>query len=580
VPSPPEAVARAPWRGAVASLFGAALLSCGKGATDSTPPLPLTTVTRVELQLDADSILVGDSATATARGLNREGTVLPLSTTLWSTADSSIGSVTADGVLRARNVGTVQLDARIGGAVGSRTIRVVPRPLRIRLVAPDTAQLFEELQLRAEVETANGVALPGVAPRLSVSDTTIVALSVTDVGRARLLLRRPGTADLLAVVGRDTTRKRFVLRYTPLRSLAVKIEARVLPVGDSLPFTITAIDSTGRMIPTGGTVIGFEPAGAMLQRNGHVIAVTFGRVVVRAQNGVSLASDTVIAQTPSEFPLDIVDGDGQRPLPLRVRLSMERVALKWRTVIRSAPQGEFVNLRVGECRNAVPVSQFITGVRVLIKLDTLPSRLAGLGGPCAMRASGLPLVGTISLNFLNYNSLSDQKLDDLIQHEVGHVLGLGTIWNRGVYSGLVNGDSSATDPIFIGPHALEAFTRLGRSTQFAGRRVPLQLGALGHWRIDAFVGEMMAPALAATVQPTSAVTVAALRDLGWIVEPEAYQDFTLPDAVVSGGVSPRVQAAGAQATLTLEGDIQLPELMILPGGRKVRLDARGQPILR
>lgn len=581
MPSPSEAVQSTAWRGAVTGLVAcASLASCGQGATDSTPPLPLTTVARVEVQLDADTILVGDSLSATARGLNREGTVLSLATIVWSTADSSIGSVTAAGVIRARNIGNVRLDALIGGAVGSRTVRVVPRSIRVRVVAPDTAELGDEIQVRTEVETADGVALPAVAPRLSVSDTSIATLALTDVGRARIQSIRPGTTDLLAVIGRDTTRRRFVLRYTPLRSLSVRIDARVVAVGDSVPVTLTAVDSIGRTVPTGGTVLGFEPAGTMRVRNGHLIALTFGRVVVHAQNGTSLASDTLTAQAPSEFPLDIVDGDGQRPLPLRVLLSMERVAQKWRRVIRTAPSGDFVNLQVGECRNSVPVNQFITGVRVLIKLDTLPSRLAGLGGPCVMRANGLPLVGTVSLNFLNYNTLSDRKLDDLIQHEVGHVLGLGTLWNRGNFSGLVSGDSGATDPIFIGPNALAAFTRLGRSTQFTGRRVPVQLGALGHWRIDAFIGELMAPALAASVQPTSAVTVAALRDLGWAVEPEAYDEFTLPDAVVSGAASPRVLTPTGPQMLSLDGDQLLPQLMILSSGRKVRLDPRGRPILR
>ena len=581
MPSPSEAVRSAAWRGAVTGLLVCAVLSsCGQGATDATPPLPLTTVARVEVQLVADTILVGDSLTATARGLNREGAVLSLAAIVWSTADSSIGSVTADGVIRARNIGTVRLDAIIGGAVGSRTIRVVPRSIRVRVVAPDSAELGDEIQVRTEVETADGVALPAVAPRLSVADTSIATLAPTDVGRARIKTIRPGTTELLAVIGRDTTRRRFVLRYTPLQSLSVRIDARVVAVGDSVPLTITAIDSSGREVPTGGTFVGFEPAGTMLVRSGHLIALTFGRVVVRAQNGTTLASDTLTAQGVSEFPLDIVDGDGQRPLPLRVRLSMERVAKKWRSVIRTAPPGEFVNLQVGECRNAVPVSQFINGVRVLVKLDTLPSRLAGLGGPCVMRANGLPLVGTVSLNFLNYNSLNDRKLDDLLQHEVGHVLGLGTLWNRGRFSDLVNGDSSATDPIFVGPNALVAFTRLGRSTQFARRRVPLQLGALGHWRIDAFASELMAPALSAIVQPTSAVTVGALRDLGWTVEPEAYDEYTLPDAVVSGAASPRMQSAAGPLLLSLDGDELLPQLMILSGGRKVRLDARGRPILR
>jgi hypothetical protein len=34
--------------------------ACGGVSTDSTPPLPLTTVTRLELQVSTDSVLVGE----------------------------------------------------------------------------------------------------------------------------------------------------------------------------------------------------------------------------------------------------------------------------------------------------------------------------------------------------------------------------------------------------------------------------------------------------------------------------------------------------------------------------------------
>ncbi len=555
------------------------MASCGKGTTDS-PPLPLTTAARVEVQLGSDSLLVGDSIAATARGVNSEGTVVPLSVVVWSTADSSIGSVSAGGVLRARNVGTARLDVLGDGAVGSRTVRIVPRELRVRVVAPDTAQLVDDIPVSAEVETPEGVRLSEVAPRFAVSDPTIATIGAIAVGKARVSANRAGVTELLAIVGRDTTRRRFVVRLTPLRSLTVSVDTRVIAVGDSAPYTLTAIDSGGRAVPTRGTDVGVEPAGAMLVRNGFLIATSAGRVELRAINGSLTARDTVTGQPPSEFPLEIVDGDGQNPLPLRVVLSMERVAVKWRRIIRSAPAGETVRLQLGECRNAVPVSQFISGVRVLVKIDSLRQNVLAQGGPCVMRPNGLPLLGTIQLNYFYYNTLSDRKLDDLIMHEVGHVLGIGSLWGRGQYAALVVGDSNAVDPIFVGPNTLGAFARLGGSARFTGRRVPIEIQVLGHWRTGASGGELMAPSLTTAPQPTSAVTVAALRDLGWNVEPEAYEEYQLPSNVLAGLVSPRVATVPNAATHSLGGDVLLPQMMILPGGRQVRLDPSGRPILR
>lgn len=553
-----------------------ALLSCGTGAPDSTSPLPLTTVVRIDIETLPDTLLLGDSLAARVRAVNREGTVLSIASPVWSSTDSSVAAVSDGGVLRARNVGTMRLDAQAAGVVASRTIRIVPRAVRVRLLAPDTTAITDDATLQVEVETLAGVRLAEVAPRLAVADTTVARLLSVGTGRASIRAVNPGSTDLLAIIGRDTSRRRFVVRLATLRGLRVSIESRVVAIGDSVPFELTATDTTGRTVGSAGSVVVAEPSGRFLVRSGHLIAVGLGQVVVRATNGVQVALDTLTAQGPSEFPLDIVDGDGQNPLPLRVLLSMERVAAKWRRVLRRAPPGDAVNLKIGDCRNAVPVNQFVSGVRVLVKLDTLPPRIAGQGGPCLLRPGGLPLLGTISLNALTYGTLSDRKLDDLLQHEVGHVLGIGALWGRGTLAGLIDGDSSSLDPIFVGPAALTAFARLGRSGRFTGRPVPVEVGVRGHWRSTAFGGELMSPRLIGVAQPTSAVTVAALRDLGWAVESEAYDEYTLPDAVLAPAISARVLGS----TLSLEGDMLLPRLMLVPGGRMVPLGATGRPLVR
>ncbi len=581
MPSPSESASRALPTALRFVALALGVAACGGGATDA-PPLPLTTLTRLDVQVDGDTVLLGDTVQAVARGVNRVGDVLALVGTRWSTTDTNVISVSDGGVIRARNVGSIQLAAASAGALGTRTIRVVSRAVRVTLQAPDSVELVDQIQLVSRVETTAGQPLAEVAPRFGSTDTSVARVQPVGVGTATVEAVRPGSTTLLAIIGRDTTRRRLVVRVTPLRELSVTIAPRVVAVGDSVPFTITARDSLGRGMPTRVVLIGIEPAGAMRVGSGHLTALTFGRVVVSVTNGTLISRDTLTAQGPSEFPLDIVDGDAQNPLPLRVRLSMERVAARWRSVIRSAPGGEFVRLTAGECRNAVGVAQFITGIRVLVKLDTLPPRIAGQGGPCVIRSTGLPLLGTVSLNILSYGTLSDRKLDDLLQHEVGHVLGLGTIWGRGAFAPLIDGDSLAPDPIFVGPNALAAFSRLGQSSRFTRRTVPIQPNVRGHWRADAFLGELMAPSLISAAQPTSAVTVAALRDLGWNVEPEAYDDFTLPAAVLAPEVTARVEGATrpSGAVHSLESDILLPELMLI-AGRYVRLDpATGRPRLK
>ena len=564
----------------ITTLLALTPVACGSGATDVPLP-PSTAAARVEVQLDADSVLVGDSLSATAKGVNRDGATVPLAIVVWSSSDSTIGAISSSGVLRARNVGSFRVEVIGDGIVGVRVVRVATRAsLRIRVVAPDTAQLVDDVQVTTLVETATGQRLAEVAPRFAVADQAIATITPVAVGAARLTPSAAGSTELLAIVGRDTTRRRIVIQRTPLRSLSVSVTPRTLFVGDSAPYLVTAIDTGGRSVPTRGTEVGVEPAGSMIVRNGFLIATGVGRVLLKAINGANVASDTVTGLGPSEFPLDIVDGDGQNPLPLRVLLSMERVATRWRRIIRSAPPGESVSLAIGACRNRVPVTQFITGVRVLIRLDTLFSFVVAQGGPCAIRSNGLPLLGTIQINWRFYPTLSDGKLDDLLMHEVGHVLGIGTVWRSASFAGLVVGDTNAVDPIFVGPNALAAFQRLGGSARFTGRTVPVELKVLGHWRQEPFDGELMSPSLVTATQPLSAVTVASLRDIGWNIESEAYEEFQLPASVLSGRVSARVAPLPAAAGASLEGDVLLPTMMIMPGGRVVKLDARGRPAFR
>ena len=74
--------------------------------------------------------------------------------------------------------------------------------------------------------------------------------------------------------------------------------------------------------------------------------------------------------------------------------------------------------------------------------------------------------------------------------------------------------------------------------------------------------------------------VASLRDIGWNVEPEAYDDYQLPASVLSGRVSTRVTASASVRGLSLDGDVLLPTMMILRGGRVVKLDSLSRPQFR
>ena len=113
---------------------------------------------------------------------------------------------------------------------------------------------------------------------------------------------------------------------------------------------------------------------------------------------------------------------------------------------------------------------------------------------------------------------------------MGHVLGIGTLWN---IKGLVQGAGSA-NPIFTGINAMREFAALIGAT--SSTPVPLaNTGGAGardsHWRESVFGNELMTGFLNPGFNPLSRMTIASLEDLGYTVNYNAAAPFMLPTAL-------------------------------------------------
>jgi hypothetical protein len=169
--------------------------------------------------------------------------------------------------------------------------------------------------------------------------------------------------------------------------------------------------------------------------------------------------------------------------------------------------------------------------------------ILGQAGPTKLRpkAAGphayLPAKGQMSFDSADLAELErDGSLVDVIAHEMGHVLGFGTIWAR---KRLLVGATSG-NPTFNGKHAKAAYGQL-RST--APKPVPVEnLGDAGtrnsHWREAIFANELMSGFVTAANNPLSALTVASLADLGYVVDLAAAEPYELPAEVSLAAARP------------------------------------------
>jgi Leishmanolysin len=163
-----------------------------------------------------------------------------------------------------------------------------------------------------------------------------------------------------------------------------------------------------------------------------------------------------------------------------------------------------------------------------------PGKILGQAGPTHLRPASaginafLPAKGLMSFDTADLAQMeADGTLVDVITHEMGHVIGIGTIWTN---KGLLTGASTA-NPRFTGAAAKKEYGVL----KGAGPTpVPVEnTGGAGtknsHWRETLFKNELMSGFIAAPNNPLSRVTAASLQDLGYVVNLNAAEPYALPN---------------------------------------------------
>jgi hypothetical protein len=153
-------------------------------------------------------------------------------------------------------------------------------------------------------------------------------------------------------------------------------------------------------------------------------------------------------------------------------------------------------------------------------------KVLGEAGPCYVRSdNGLPIVGHLKLDAADLRQMESYgTIDDVVLHEIGHVLGIGTLWpDKGLLSG-----QGTPDPSFLGAGAISAYRTMGGTQAY----VPVEnTGGTGtrdgHWRESVFADELMTGWVSSRSNPLSALTIESLKDLGYGANPGAASNFTL-----------------------------------------------------
>ncbi len=384
-------------------------------------------------------------------------------------------------------------------------------------------------------------------------------------------------SDPLVLFGELSNRAPFALRAIPWQRLRAGTGGPTFavssyfrdPDGDELAYevanddpgvaTVTVVESRITVAPeAGGTttvlVTASDPAGLSA--------------------GLSFAVH-VRDPIPGSYDIDVVFADS---ISEPQRALFQEAADWWMTILADTelpdmPTDNVGRLGCGDIFADVSIGTIdeLVVVASVREVDG-PRGILASAGPCGVREeSMLPFLGVVQVDVADLESLEPDDQRELILHEMGHVLGIGSLWTD---FGLLQNPSlqlgGDADTHFSGPLAIAAFDDAGGTAYTEGDKVPVENRAGpgsgdSHWRQSVLRTELMTPfASIGTPDPLSAISIQSLADLGYMVDVNLAEPYTLPGAADA--------AAGELDLIHLGDDVLKSPIVVLDrNGRVTRV---------
>ena len=334
------------------------------------------------------------------------------------------------------------------------------------------------------------------------------------------------------------------------------------PDGDPLTYTARSSNTNVATVAVSGSTATIT-----------AVAAGSATITITARDPGGLTATQQVAVTTEDrgsFDLDLVFAT---ELTSAQERAFRDAAQRWVAILAGSELTDYQTGGTIDCgddyEQSVGTIDDVMIVAAIVEIDG-PGGILGRAGPCWVRAANLlPIFGLMEFDEADLETVErDGRLEPLILHEMGHVLGIGTLWGR---HGLLRNPSSQSDTAdthFTGRLAAGAFDAAGGDDYTGGAKVPVEnRGGPGtrnsHWRASVFGNELMIGWLGHS-PPMSAITIQSLADLGYTVDAGLADTYRLPDAAAAASIR--------ENAIDLGNDIlRNPILVVDRNGRIVRV---------
>ncbi len=336
--------------------------------------------------------------------------------------------------------------------------------------------------------------------------------------------------------------------------------------------TVTFAAASGGGSVTGATAVTNDSG--IAQVGSWVLGTSPGTNTVTASTAGSSPATFTAFGPAAAYPIQIVNfGPALSP---SVQAALDSAKAKWQRIIyQSVGTWPSFTSAAGAYCGGTPgspaINQPVPGLLILVEFDSIdgPGKILGEAGPCYVRPGtdftigGLMIFDTADVATM----ISGGTLNSVMLHEMGHVIGFGTLWGfnntclQDTSIAATSTTSATINDTYVGCAQARAMFDSAGGTSYTGggssvphgNVVPVEncgtspyvypncgAGTINsHWREGVLGNELLTGYINSGANPLSIITVGSLADMGYGVNyaaADAYVHvFTAP---VVGGAAP------------------------------------------